>query len=473
MNKPAKNSPPPLESRVEQTSNDALRRVPPNDADAEQAVIASAFVRPSMLDDLAAIVRPDDFYSPTHRSIFQAMVNLSESGKRVDIVTVADALTQAGRLEEVGGNVYLSEVATGTVVASNGLHHARIVQTMAARRKLIELGCSLVEEGFNLTADVEACGRFPAEIDAAIHGTLPEGAVVTPADYLGDYMQQLADLQEAGGLAGIPSPWESLNRFTAGFVAGEITILAGRSGTGKTAMALNIAEHAARLGNTVGLLSLEMTRHALTNRFMASGASVDAQKFRNASLEQPDWDKLYEYANVFHTLPILICDKREIRPSELRSMCRKWKREKGLSLLIVDYLQLMKPEARDKNREREVSEISRSLKLLAVDLEIPVLVLAQLNRDAEKEKRPRLGHLRESGAIEQDADIILLIVPWKNSEDTAENVDIIVDVAKGRNNAVGDAKMMYRRKYLKFVNAAPDYMRRDSGGNGDHWQERQ
>ncbi|MFZ5427060.1 MAG: replicative DNA helicase [Thermodesulfobacteriota bacterium] len=462
-----------MESRAEQASSAVLRRVPPNSADAEQAALGAVFVRPAMLDDIAAIVRPEDFYSVAHQAIFRAMVDLGEAGKRVDLVTVADALTAAGKLDAAGGHVYLAEVASGTVAASNGVHHARIVRDMAARRKLIELGCSIVEEGFDLTSDVEACGRFTQEIDAAIHGTLPEGATVTPSDYLPGYMEELARLQEAGGLAGIPSPWENLNRFTAGFVPGEITILAGRSGTGKTAAALNIAEYAARLGHTVGVLSLEMTRHALTNRFMAAGAEVDAQRFRNASLSRDDWQKLYDYAGTFHHLPILICDKREIRPSELRSMCRKWKRERGLAMLIVDYLQLMKPEARDKNREREVSEISRALKLLAVDLEIPILVLAQLNREAEKEKRPRLGHLRESGAIEQDADIILFIVPWKNSENTAETVDITIDVAKGRNNAVGDAHLIYRRRFLRFENRATEYTIRQAQEHEGHWQERQ
>jgi replicative DNA helicase len=176
MKKPAKNLPQPLDSRAEQTASETLRRVPPNSADAEQAVLGAVFVRPAMLDDLAAIVRPDDFYSPAHKDIFQAMVSLGETSRRVDMVTVSDALRASGNLDDVGGSLYLAELASGIVAASNGIHHARIVQAMSARRKLIEVGCSIVEEGFDLGSDVEACGRFATEIDSAIHGTLPEGS---------------------------------------------------------------------------------------------------------------------------------------------------------------------------------------------------------------------------------------------------------------------------------------------------------
>ena len=444
-------------------SPDVIGRVPPNSPDAEQSVLGAIFRRPAILDDIGGIIRPSDFYSPVHRHVFQAALNVSERGRPVDMVSVSAELTSMGKIEDVGGSVYLAELASSVIAATHGIHHARIVQSMSARRRLIELGCNMVEDGFNLQAEVESCGRYAQEIDAAIHGTIPEGSTVTPSDYMGEYMETLTKLQEAGGLAGIPAPWDSLNRYTAGFVPGEVTILAGRSGTGKTAMALNVAEHASRLGHTVGILSLEMTRHQLTNRFMASGAEVDAQRFRNASLNRDDWSRIYRYAETFNRLPLLICDRREIRPSEIRAMCRKWKRENKLSLLVVDYLQLMKPEVRDKMREREVSEISRSLKLLSVDLEIPILVLAQLNREAEKEKRPRLGHLRESGAIEQDADIILFIVPWK-TQGAPENVEIVVDVAKGRNNAVGDAAMLFKRRFLKFLPLAVNETE-------PHWQD--
>jgi len=430
-----------------------LSRMPPQNPEAEQSVLGAVFVRPDILDDLAAIVRPNDFYSPAHQSIFAAMMSLAASQKKLDLITLGDELSRMGKLEEAGGPVYLAELARAAVFPAHGIQQAKIVSSLSARRRLIDVGYSMIESGFDLSADVRECGRFTQEIDAAIHGTSPAGQTVTPSEYLTGYMQELERLQKAGGLAGIPSPWPALNRYTAGFVPGEVTVLAGRSGTGKTAMALNIAEHAARGGVTVGLFSLEMTRHSLTNRLMATGATIDAQRFRNALLSDNDWGKLYDYAQTLYGLPLLICDKREMRPSELRAMCRKWKRDKNLGLLVLDYLQLMRPEVRDKIREREVSEISRSLKLLAVDLNIPILVLAQLNREAEKEKRPRLGHLRESGAIEQDADVILFIVPWKN-QDAPDNVEITIDVAKGRNNAVGDAYLMYRRKYLQFVSAA-------------------
>ena len=432
-----------------------LGRVPPHNPDAELSVLGSLFVDGGRhLADLEPLLCARDFYSPAHQAVFQAACNLARSAAPVDLVTVADELERMGALDRAGGPVYLAELAGSAMSPAKGAHHARIVASLSARRKLITSALELADAGFDLTRELGAAAPILTEIDEALHGRAPADATVTPGRYLPEYMENLARLQEMGGLAGIPTPWDALNRFTAGFVPGEVTILAGRSGTGKTAMALNIAEHAAAAGHSVGVLSLEMTRDALTHRFMAAGAGVDAQKFRTASLKESDWARLYGYADKFSRLPIFLCDKRELRPSELRALCRQWKRENGLSLLIVDYLQLMKPEERDRVREREVAEISRSLKLMAVDLEIPVLVLAQLNREAEKEKRPRLGHLRESGAIEQDADIILFIVPWRVvGEDVPETAEVEVDVAKGRNNAVGTAKLMYRRKHLKFVNA--------------------
>ena len=446
-------------------------RTPPNNPEAEQAVLAALFVRPAALDGVAALLAPESFHSPAHRHVFAAMLALQADARPIDLLTVAERMRAAATLEAAGGTLYLAQLAASAAVTANCVQHAKIVKDCATRRALITIGSHIIEEAFDPARPTAEAARFAPSLDAVAVGAELGNASVTPAQYLDAYLADVTRIQQQGGLAGIATPWEGLNRLTAGLVPGEVTVLAGRSGTGKTAMALNIAEHAARRGHPVGILSLEMTRHGLTNRFMAAGALVDAQRFRNASLREQDWQKLYEYAAIFQTLPLLICDKRELRPSGLRALCRSWKREHGLSLLVLDYLQLMRPETRDAIREREVAEISRSLKLLAVDLEIPILVLAQLNREAEKEKRPRLGHLRESGAIEQDADIILFIIPWRNAHDAPEAVDVELDVAKGRNNAVGTVRLSYLRQFLAFGNRAAPHTQAQARALAPHWQD--
>jgi len=271
----------------------------------------------------------------------------------------------------------------------------------------------------------------------------------TPAEFLNDYFGYLEKLGETGGGA-ISTPWRRLNEIITGFFPGEVAIVAGRPGNGKTALALNLADHAVGNGAKVGLFSLEMGKYLLCNRLFASGANVRARGFRDGRFTDDEWNKLYAYAEYFKNLPFYIYDKPANRPTDIRTACRRWKRESGLDLIIIDYLQLVPPEHRQfRNREQELAEISRSIKETAKELNIPIVLLAQLNRDVEKRtnKKPLMSDLRESGAIEQDADIIIFIEPWTASTD---NVETNLIVAKGRNTGTGTVPIWYRKNYVRF-----------------------
>ncbi|MHC1788281.1 replicative DNA helicase [Solidesulfovibrio sp.] len=429
-----------------------LRDTPANNLDAEKTVLGSMALKESSRDYAVAKLSPEDFYSQPHRDIFKALAKLHSTGAAVDMVTIADMLRKATKLEACGGPAYLGELLESVASATASRASVGIVLECAHRRRLADAGLKLIDCAYDLGTDpVEASANVQAMLDTA-SGQREESTSQAPSEYLNDYMANLEALQAGKGVVGIPTPFESLNYYISGLTPGEVIILAGRAGTGKTALALNIAWYAAAQGYPVGIVSMEMIKFALTNRLFAANAMVDAQKFRTGHFSSVDWDSMYAFADTLNRAPLKICDKSFLRPSELRAICRDWKKNFGLSLLVIDYLQLLQPETRSNNREREVADISRMIKIIAVELEIPIIVLAQLNREAEKEKHPKLTHLRESGSLEQDADIVLFITPWKNSDAQEDHVTVTMDVAKGRSNAVGKFDLLYRRKYLRFEN---------------------
>lgn len=429
-----------------------LRETPANNNDAERIVLGALVLKESCRDIIIPRLRADDFYASVNQEIFGAIAELHAAGKAVDIITLADALNKRGALTRCGGPAYLSSLIESVTTTASAKASAEIVRECAHRRRLADAGMQLIDCAYDMGTDpVETAAGVQAALDAAA-GQREEAVSQAPADYLNTYMAGLEALQAGKGVVGIPTPFESLNYYISGLTPGEVTILAGRAGTGKTALALNIAWFAAAQGYPVGIVSIEMIKFALTNRLFAANAMVDAQKFRTGRFTATDWDSMYAFADKLNKAPLRICDKPFLRPSELRAICRAWKKDFGLSLLVIDYLQLLQPETRSNNREREVADISRMIKIISVELEIPILVLAQLNREAEKEKTPKLTNLRESGSLEQDADIVLFITPWKNSDAQQDAVTVTMDVAKGRSNAVGKFDLLYRRKFLRFEN---------------------
>jgi replicative DNA helicase len=431
----------------------AASRILLHNLDAEKAVLCAILTRQNALDDIAPILATDDFYSPAHRIIYDAAKAVHAEAAKPDFIAVHERLRATGKTNEVGGSVYLAEITEPIISMPNALYHAEIVRQLARRRDLDQVGRGLVECAYNPAINFETVER---EADAIIEnmrqGREFDSDSTGAGDYADDYLQGLADLRENRGARSVPTPFVDLNHYIVGFTEGEVTVLGGRPGTGKTALALNMLEHAATQGYPCGIFSLEMTRALLTNRLFATKAQVNAQHFRTGQFSHEEWGRIQEYAKTFKTLPIRFYDRPYIKPSKFRQVCRAWKRKHGLRFVLVDYLQLMQPEERSQNREREVAEISRMIKITATELELPILLLCQLNRDCEKRSsgKPIISDLRESGATEQDADMIIFIVPWKPQ--TGVDPVVEIDVAKGRNNAVGSLKLVYRRKYLKFDN---------------------
>ena len=428
-----------------------VQNVPPQNLDAERAVLGGVLTKPRLLDSLAAELRDVDFYSPAHRAIWQAVVALWRGSKPVDLISVAAALTAAGSLEAAGGPVYLADLASGAGIASHATHHAGLVREMAKRRAMLAMAQRMMEIAYDPERDP---GDF-VEIAATASDQVLKDRIVTtgetPAEYLREYFAYLERLgQNEGDM--VPTPYSGLNKLIKGFAPEELIILAARPGEGKTALALNIAGHAAREGYPVGVFSLEMGKFALTSRFFSTGAEVDAQSFRDGKFSEAETSRLYAMAQDFERWPLSFYDQPWCRPSDIWATCRRWKRERGMRLALIDYLQLVTPDERLRNREQEVSGISRSLKCMAKELQIPVVLLAQVNREVEKRtvKKITKADLRESGAIEQDADIILLIQPPEAGAESAEVVKTWLTVDKSRSSRTGRIKVGFDRAFMKF-----------------------
>ena len=435
------------------TLQDALlRNLPPQNLDAEKAVLGGALVRGALLDKLAGELRDEDFYSPVHRAIWRAMVGLWRGAKPVDLVSVAAALTAVGELETVGGPVYLADLAGGAFLFDvHTLHHAGIVREMAKRRGWLDIGRRIIETAYDAALDPQMFVDYAARVVEGVLKDRVSTAGETPAEFLRDYFEYLEQLGKDGGFM-VPTPYSGLNKLIKGFGQEELIVLAARPGEGKTALALNLVAHAARAGYPVGVFSLEMGKFSLTSRFFSTGAEVDAQSFRDGTFTESEMSRLYAMAQEFQNWPISFYDQPWCRPSDIWATCRRWKRERKIRLAVIDYLQLVTPEERMRSREQEVSGISRALKCLAKELQIPVVLLAQVNREVEKRtvKRITKADLRESGAIEQDADIILLIQPPESGAENAEVVRTWLTVDKSRSSRTGRLKVGFDKAFMKF-----------------------
>ena len=428
-----------------------MRNVPPHNREAEQSVLGGVLLKPALLDKLVSELRRIDFYDPRHQLVWEAMASLWRENKPVDLVTLADALSGAGNLEKAGGAVYLAELSTSTISAANALHHVGIMREMAKRRGWLDIGRRIIETAYDATLDPQVFVDYTARVVEGVLKDRVSTAGETPAEFLREYFEYLEQLGMDGGFM-VPTPYSGLNNLVKGFGQEELIVLAARPGEGKTALALNIVAHAARSGYPVGVFSLEMGKFALTSRFFSTGAEVDAQSFRDGTFTDAEMSRLYAMAQDFQHWPVSFYDQPWCRPSDIWATCRRWKRERNIRLAVIDYLQLVTPEERMRSREQEVSGISRALKCLAKELQIPVLLLAQVNREVEKRtvKRITKADLRESGAIEQDADIILLIQPPEAGAENAEVVRTWLTVDKSRSSRTGRIKVGFDRAFMKF-----------------------
>lgn len=440
-----------------------IDRLPPQSVEAEQSVLGSILIDKDAIVEVAEFLRPEDFYRAANGQIYAAMLELFERREPIDIVTVAEALERRGELDAIGGRTYLSSLANQTPTAVHAVQYARIVERKAVLRNLITAAGKIAGIGYEDPPDIqEAVDRAEAELFAVserrVHaGFHPLRSLLHEAFDRLDFLHS-----HRGEISGIRSGFADLDVLTTGFQKSDLVIVAARPSVGKTSFALNIAEHAAvRDGKSVGIFSLEMSKEQLVLRLLSSVGDIDSQRLRTGFLEDLDFTRVANAMTQLSEARMFIDDTPNISTMELRTKARRLQAEAGLDLIIVDYLQLMQATnvSREANRVQEVSEISRGLKALARELAVPVIALSQLSRQPEmrESKEPRLSDLRESGAIEQDADLVIFL--WRERErgqdDTDSEVEEVnVHLAKHRNGPTGRLKLMFRKRQTRFFSAA-------------------
>lgn len=444
-------------------------RVPPHSAEAEKSVLGAAMLSKDALFDVMEVVKPADFYDENHKEIFQAMIELNRKNAPVDALTVAEELKKRNSLEMVGGRAYIASLSSMTPTTSNAMEYGRIVAEKASVRRLIETADDIVTKGYDGTMDANQMLDYAESGIFEISQARQKGQYSHIRDVL---VENLAIIDRAeqmdGGLTGITTGFSKLDEMTSGMQKSDLIILAARPAMGKTAFALSLARNAAVKGKaSVMIFSLEMAKEQLTQRLLSMESKVDLQTLKTGRLERRDWDDLNVALDILSNSNIHIDDTAGISIMEMKSKCRRLKAEAGLDLVIIDYLQLMNPEGKADSRTQEISVISRNLKLLARELDCPVLVLSQLSRAPEQrtDHRPMLSDLRESGSIEQDADIVIFLYrdEYYNKEDTEKPGECEVIVAKHRSGPTGSVDVAWIERYTQFKDKASGNIP-DAGG---------
>ncbi|WP_440897397.1 replicative DNA helicase [Amphibacillus sp. Q70] len=434
------------------------QRTPPHNIEAEQAVIGAIFLEPDAMSTASEYLQSQDFYRAAHQRIFQVMMQLTDQGEPIDLVTVSTALADAKLLEEIGGVSYLTELANAVPTAANIGYYTKIVEEKAILRRLISTATNIVTESFSKEDEVEEVIGNAEKNILEVSNRRNAGAFKNIKDVLIDVYDNIEKLhQHDGDVTGIPTGFRDLDQITSGFQPNDLIIVAARPSVGKTAFALNIAQNVAtKTDENVAVFSLEMGADQLVNRMLCAEGNIDAQRLRTGHLEADDWGKLTMAMGSLSNAGIFIDDSPGIRVNEIRSKCRRLKQEHGLSMVFIDYLQLIQGSTASakENRQQEVSEISRSLKALARELNIPVIALSQLSRGVEsrQDKRPMMSDLRESGSIEQDADIVGFLYrdDYYDKESEKQNIIEII-ISKQRNGPVGTVELAFVKEYNKFV----------------------
>ncbi|MGZ4618577.1 MAG: replicative DNA helicase [Frankiaceae bacterium] len=441
------------------SSEPEFERAPPQDVAAEQSVLGGMLLSKDAIADVVEVLRPADFYRPNHQSVYEVVQDLYARGEPADVISVAAELTRRELLSRVGGAPYLHTLIAGVPTAANAGYYARIVAEKALLRRLVEAGTRIVQMGYSPGADAdEAVDRAQAAVYEVTERRIGE-------DYhlLESLLQPTLDEVEAiqshdGALHGVPTGFADLDSLTNGLHPGQLVVVAARPAMGKSTLGLDFARSASiRAGLTSVLFSLEMSRSEITMRLLSAEARVHLQNLRSGRMSDDDWHRVTRRIGEMASAPLFIDDSPHLTMMEIRAKARRLKQRHGLRLLIVDYLQLMSATRRVESRQQEVSEISRALKLLAKELEVPVVALSQLNRSAEQRegKRPMLSDLRESGAIEQDADVVILLHRedlYQPESPRAGEADFIV--AKHRNGPTATVVVSFQGHYSRFVDMA-------------------
>jgi len=454
-----------LEHQTKRQKDLTQYSVPPQNIDAEESIISAILIDNNTLLDVIEILSPQDFYRTAHQIIYTAVIELFDKAEPVDLVTLANKLKEKGHLEEIGGASYLARLVDAVPLAVNAEHYARIVHDKASLRRLIEKANAIVKRCFEDRGNTDDVIDFA---ETAIFEISEKKARQSFYPLSKIILGNIETLEEKQGnrslVTGIPTGFSRLDNLTSGLQNSDLIILAARPSMGKTALALNIARNAAIEANIpVAVFSLEMSKEQLSMRMLCSEARIDSTRLRGGFFSMEDWHRLTDAADILSSSPIYIDDSPVLTAMEIRAKARRLKMDKNIGLIIIDYLQLMKAHRSSERRDLEISEMSRSLKALAKELEIPVLALSQLNRMLEQrnDKRPKLSDLRESGALEQDADVVAFIYRddvYNQDENNPLKGTAEIILAKQRNGPTGKVVLTFLDAYTRFEILAPEDM---------------
>jgi len=434
-------------------------RTPPHSLDAEKSVLGAALLSKGALYEILETIVADDFYDPNNREIFKAIYDLSRKNTPVDALTVSEELKRKNSLEMVGGRGYVASLPAGTPTVSNAGEYAKIVAEKAALRRLIAVADDVMTKGYDDSVEANKMIDYAEQGIFEISQQRHKGKYSHIKDILLDNIERIDEASKMdGGLTGVTTGFHELDNLTAGLQKSNLIILGARPAMGKTSFALSLALNAATKGKaSIMFFSMEMAKEEIGQRLLAMESKVDMQKLKTGNLERSDWDDVNNALEILSETNINIDDTPGINIMEMKSKCRRLMSEKGLDLVIIDYLQLMNPEGRSESRVQEISVLSRSLKMLARELNCPILVLSQLSRSPEQrnDHRPMLSDLRESGSIEQDADVVMFLYRDEvYNPDTAIPGDCDVILAKQRSGPIGNVKVAWLSKLTKFVDSA-------------------
>ncbi|MFY9139515.1 MAG: replicative DNA helicase [Thermacetogeniaceae bacterium] len=435
-----------------------IDRTPPHNLEAEQAVLGALLLVPDSFGVVSEILRPEDFYGEGHREIYTALKEMAERGRPIDLVTLTEELKSREVLDKVGGAAYLASLAGAVPTAVNAGHYANIVADKGLLRSLINTCTRLVSRAYEEGVESEILLDDAERMIMALSQRRISKSYRSIRELLVETLERIEQLyQKKGSITGLPTGFDDLDKYTSGLQPSDLVLLAARPSMGKTSLALNIAQNVAvKYQVPVAIFSLEMSADQVVQRILCAEALVDQQKMRTGYLEENDWPRLMRAAAKLSEAPLFIDDTPAISLLELRSKARRLKLEHGIGLLVIDYLQLMQTGRRSENRVQEISEISRFLKSLARELDIPVLALSQLSRAVEQrggDRRPMLSDLRESGSLEQDSDMVMFIYrdDYYNEDSEYKGVADLI-IAKHRNGPTGTIQLAFLKEFTKFVN---------------------
>lgn len=446
-------------------SGSILSRQPPHDAEAELGVLGSMLLKPDVCDDVAALLRPDDFYQEAHASLFEHMMEMHTEGQSIDVTLLVNRLKKAGVFDKIGGAGFLARVSQAVPNAAHAMFYAKIVREKSTYRALIDVGTDMLQKAYEEATEAR---ELVTAAEQAVFAVMDERVFSNVASIREVLIQALervdARMRGEHSANAVETGFADLDQLTGGLHNSELVILAARPSMGKTALAMNIAEHASMVQQAPTMfVSLEMSALELTDRLLCSVGRINGHRLRNGTLPQEDRRRLVDVANKISKAKLFVDDSPSRTVTEIAAAARRIKRRQGrISLIVIDYLQLIEPDNPSDPRQEQVAKIARRLKGLARELEVPILCLAQVNRQAEdaREHRPRLSHLRESGAIEQDADVVMFVHReeyfrrGEEREQFAGQAEVII--AKQRNGPTGEVELVWRKQFTRFEDKAPE-----------------